>query len=1141
MKARRILIKFIIFLALVCNSCYPATPASTQVPPRSFESDVVYEAATAWYVDNTASGSNNGTSWTNAWTSFASINWSSVAAGDTIYISGGSTSKTYNETLTIGKSGTGTGAMINIDVGANSTSPSGHAGTVIIDGGGTRARGIFNSWSEYDYIKINGLDPSGDIRLQVQNTITDTDGAIDIRHASYVYIDYVKVINNTDRGIYFYDVDHSRIKGCDISTGAVNNAYETDGIYIQDGNDNIIEDNRIVLSNNGTAGHSDAIQAYSEGTLIVRNNYMGHATGYGNDVSQGNIYEAVTGAIYIYNNVIIGPNGGYQVLLLKDVGTGGIFYAMNNTIIAQGASSIPLRLYNTTNAGLGLAQNNILVSQGAAAIRNDTAIEYTASKINYNNIYMATGATTVSYINGTSRTWAQHQAAGYDTSGRSGTPGYNAADEYRLYSTSSNIGIGAVLSDYFTTDRDGESRGAAWDIGADEYVSGATPTPTNTPVNTPTATATRTPTATPTGTTVPVAYWYVDANATGTNAGTSWANAWPSFSDIVWGTGGVDTGDTLYISGGTSSRTYYETLTVGASGTALGFITIEPGANSSSPTGHNGTVIINGASTRNSGIYIDNKDYIRVNGLDGSGNYKLEVTGHIGTESSGSVYHKYSSYIYLDYIKINNATSRGIAWYDSDHSRIRGCDIRTGVVTNEAQTDSIYGQNGDNNVIEDTVAILSVTTATAHSDAMQIVNDNDIIIRRNYMEWVYGYGNTDSQTFIIEDNTGDCDFYNNVVIGGSNNSYQSALFKEAAGGVHYIWNNTIVAQHPTGIALKTNDMTDAEIGQVKNNIIYSPGGYPIYFNTSVTTSKWDYNLLYTGGSYVSNLGGTARTWAAHQAAGYDAHGVNAYPAYDTGNEYRLNAGSPAINVGVSLAAYFTTDRDGVSRPIGAAWDMGAYEYDTGAATATPTSAPTSTPTTIPTHTPTATRTPENTPTYTPTATRTATPTATNTPVNTPTATPLPTNTPTPAPAATNTPAATAVPTYVAVLAFNEVSPTDLYDWNLDGQVTYADRWIELYNGTGAAINMAGYRISDGTITGTLRTWGMTIAASGGKRVLLGEDFLLLPAAGTLTLYNAQVTPVATAVYSAQTAGLCYARMPSGSTNWQDDQACTPGQ
>lgn len=1134
------LIKFILFFALVCNSCYPATPTPTQMPPRSFESDVVYEAATAWYVNNTASGSNNGTSWTNAWESFADIAWASVAAGDTIYISGGSTSKTYYETLTIGKGGTGTGAMINIDVGANSASPSGHAGTVIIDGGDTRTRGIFNSWSGYDYIHINGLDGSGDIRLQVQNTVTETDGAIDMRRGSYIYIDYVKVINDTDRGVYFYLMDHSRIKGCDISTGAVSNSEQTDGIYMQDGSNNTVEDTTVIISNDGD-DHNDAIQAYIEGDLIVRNNYLAHAASYGNVNSQTALFESTDGPIYIYNNVILGPDLGYQVLLLKNVGTGGIYYVMNNTIVAQHSNSIPLRLYQTTDAGLGLAQNNILVSQGASAIRNDISAEYTGSKLDYNNIYMATGATTVSYINGTSRTWAQHQSAGYDAHSRNGAPGYDSGDEYRLYSSSLNIGAATVLSGYFTTDRDGETRGAAWDIGADEYVSGATPTPTSTASNTPTATATRTPTATPTGTTVPVAYWYVDANATGTNAGTSWANAWPSFSDIVWGTGGVDTGDTLYISGGTSSRTYYETLTIGASGTALGFITIEPGANSSSPTGHNGTVIINGASTRNSGIYIDNKDYIRVNGLDGSGNYKLEVTGHIGTESSGSVYHKYSSYIYLDYIKINNATSRGIAWYDSDHSRIRGCDIRTGVVTNEAQTDSIYGQNGDNNVIEDTVAILSVTTATAHSDAMQIVNDNDIIIRRNYMEWVYGYGNTDSQTFIIEDNTGDCDFYNNVVIGGSNNSYQSALFKEAAGGVHYIWNNTIVAQHPTGIALKTNDMTDAEIGQVKNNIIYSPGGYPIYFNTSVTTSKWDYNLLYTGGSYVSNLGGTSRTWAAHQAAGYDAHGVNAYPAYDTGNEYRLTGSSPAINVGVSLAAYFTTDRDGVSRPIGDDWDIGAYEYDTGAATPTPTSTATNTPTTIPTFTPTATSTPEDTPTATPTATRTATPTATNTPVNTPTATPLPTNTPTTAPAATNTPAATAVPTWASGLFFNEVSPTTLYDWNLDGQVTYADRWIELYNGTGAAINMAGYRISDGTITGTLRTYGMTIAATNGKRVILGEDFMLLPASGTLTLSNALATPVATVVYSTQTAGLCYARVPSGSTNWQNNQSCSPGQ
>jgi len=70
---------------------------------------------------------------------------------------------------------------------------------------------------------------------------------------------------------------------------------------------------------------------------------------------------------------------------------------------------------------------------------------------------------------------------------------------------------------------------------------------------------------------------------------------------------------------------------------------------------------------------------------------------------------------------------------------------------------------------------------------------------------------------------------------------------------------------------------------------------------------------------------------------------------------------------------------------------------------------------------------------------------------------------------------------------------------------------------------------------------MTIGASGGKRVILGEDFTTFPASGTLTLRNALATPVATVVYNAQSPGLCYARVPSGSTNWKDNQICTPGQ
>ena len=60
----------------------------------------------SWYVDNAATGNNDGTSWTDAWESFTDVVWSSINPGDTVWVSGGATSKTYTETLRPTKSGT---------------------------------------------------------------------------------------------------------------------------------------------------------------------------------------------------------------------------------------------------------------------------------------------------------------------------------------------------------------------------------------------------------------------------------------------------------------------------------------------------------------------------------------------------------------------------------------------------------------------------------------------------------------------------------------------------------------------------------------------------------------------------------------------------------------------------------------------------------------------------------------------------------------------------------------------------------------------------------------------------------------------------------------------------------------------------
>ena len=115
------------------------------------------------YVDNAAAGNNSGTSWDNAWTSFAAIQWGSgtgsVGAGDILYISGGTQggSKIYNEGLYIGASGSSLSSPVTIKVGQD---PS-HSGTVILDGTGTQSAGITISNRSHVFVSGQREDEPG--------------------------------------------------------------------------------------------------------------------------------------------------------------------------------------------------------------------------------------------------------------------------------------------------------------------------------------------------------------------------------------------------------------------------------------------------------------------------------------------------------------------------------------------------------------------------------------------------------------------------------------------------------------------------------------------------------------------------------------------------------------------------------------------------------------------------------------------------------------------------------------------------------------------------------------------------------------------------------------------------------------------
>ncbi|MBN1675046.1 MAG: right-handed parallel beta-helix repeat-containing protein [Kiritimatiellae bacterium] len=104
---------------------------------------------------------------------------------------------------------------------------------------------------------------------------------------------------------------------------------------------------------------------------------------------------------------------------------------------------------------------------------------------------------------------------------------------------------------------------------------------------------------------------------------------------------------------------------------------------------------------------------------------------------------------------------------------------------------------------------------------------------------------------------------------------------------NYLDNNTICNNRTAGVEITGGS------GAVRNNIVYANGR----------------NIYQHGGKPAISNNLTT-----------DPGFVNA-----DANDFRLEAGSPAIDAGATLPE-MTTDRDGTPRPRGRAFDIGAYEY-----------------------------------------------------------------------------------------------------------------------------------------------------------------------------------------------------------------------
>lgn len=418
--------------------------------------------------------------------------------------------------------------------------------------------------------------------------------------------------------------------------------------------------------------------------------------------------------------------------------------------------------------------------------------------------------------------------------------------------------------------------------------------------------------------------YYVATNGSDSNPGTE-SQPFATLSKAV---SQVEAGDTVYVRGGKYSL--QNGVWIGKSGTSSAHIVFQsyPGE----------TAILDGKNMPDNndvltlgGEYIDIKNFEARNatriGINIWGGKHIQILNNIVHDSKGAgILMSYTDSSKITDILVDGNTVYNNCLNNSDRTKSEGWpsgiaadgdgDIRitnNTVYNNYGEGIGSWASDGlisgnrvyDNYSVE--VYLTNTTNTTVEKNLIYTLN-NSKFYRFNQPASGIQLAN-EGTTNKLDKNR----IINNIVIGGREGLSYYSIYGYGGG-----LKNTIIANNTFYKATRPLVLIEQDAGHkntvIANNIFYQTGDIAM---TDVETTS--------GLSFRNNVwyGGEAGSASGNGDVNADPLLVN--PGTTVASDYKLKAGSPAIDAGSKLNQV-ATDYTELSRPVGNHYDIGAYEY-----------------------------------------------------------------------------------------------------------------------------------------------------------------------------------------------------------------------